>query len=577
MDLELCAMGDVTMSERVIPGAAEIPPLRSGPRGLFGWLPLSVVLPSAAAAAVAGTVTIAFRGSLWVALGVGLGIAAVGGIRLQKTNIWRILAMRSALGWRNWRGTGIRPYDEPFEVPVPESGGARCGMRWDGRHLITMLRVDRTDVTPTLLRSTEIRSDAAVSLAEVARCVSQFDIRLAAVDVVTFGVRTRGPREVVRLYEQLLGPLPAAAARTVWLVLRFDPLDNAEAIDNRGGGQDGMIRTALVATRRVAGRLATRGIRISMLTAAELAAAEAATLHDTDPRDWAEGWRALRGNDIRLAGYTVRPERLDPDALAAVWALPGVATLTRLRMTPAIGSNTPTRQTDTVALTALVRHDTDDEEPECDRTPAGLGLRPLSGSQRRILMDGGHPGPSAAAHGVPAAMARFLVPTGGCGQVIGATSDGFGVAVPLFGPAVRRVEIVGGLRLVQLMILRAIAVGARVIVHSTRPQVWDRLVREVDEPEALSVSSQGGAQHTAAATMIVYDGVASTGQVSEATAVHFGSMAQTSAAILAADVVLIESPDDPGEVLIRTAGGEVTVQLVWIPEESRYLGVADPA
>lgn len=554
----------------------QIPPLRSSAHGLFRRLPLSLVLPSAAIGAAAGTLTIVLNGSPWLALGIGLAIAALGGIRTQQTNVWRILRMRLALWWRNWRDTGIQPRTEPFDVPIPESGGVRCGMRWDGRHLITMLRADRTALTPTLLSSAEIRTGAAVSLAEVARCLSQFDIRLAAVDVVTLGVRTRGPDNVVQLYEKLLGPLPAAAARTVWLVLRFDPLDNTDAIDNRGSAEEGMIRTALVATRRVAARLATREIRVSVLTADELKAVEAAELHDTDPADWTEDWRALRSSDIELTGYAVRPEQLDSELLSAVWALPGLATLLRLRMTPAAESTTPGHRDDTVTLTALVRQDTAGaEQHDPEQTPAGLGFQPLHGRQRRVLLDGGHLEPAVAACGMPSALARFTVPVGGSGQVIGATGDGFGVAVPLFGPAVRRVEIDGSLRIAQLMILRSIAVGAQVIVHSTRAEEWAHLVSEVDSPAALSVSSPGGgAQHTAAATMIVYDGVASAGQVSEATAVHIRSQAESPGGD--ADIVLIESADHSGDAVVRTAGGELSIQVVSIQEEARYLGAPEP-
>lgn len=555
----------------------EIMPRRSTPE-LFTRLPLFIVLPSAAAGTAAGTTAIALHADLSVATGIGLAVAALGAVRIRKTNVWRILGMRIALRWRNRRGNAIGARTEPFEVTLPESGGARCGMRWDGSHLITMLALERTGVRPTLLSSAEIRADAAVSLADIARCLAQFDIRLAAVDVVTLGVRTQGPDNVVRVYEKLLGPLPAAAAQTVWLVLRFDPLDNVGAIDNRGSGQEGMVRTALVATRRVAARLATRGVRVSVLTATELAGAEAAALHDTEPQQWTEDWRALRSDGIELAGYAVRPERLDAEALAAVWALPGKSVLTRLRLTPAPGS-AATQRDNTVALTALVRQDKAGAgHHDADTSALELGLLPLRGRQRRVLLDGRDLDTSVARCGTPATMSDFAVPAGGCGQVIGATSDGFGVAVSLFGPEIRQVEIVGSLWLTQLMILRAIAVGAQVIVHTTRPQEWAHLVAAVDAPAALSVSSPGGAaHHTAAATMIVYDGVAATGQVSEATAVQVRSQTTSSSVVLGADVALIGSASAPGTVIVRTKARELVVQVVSIPEETEYLGTAETA
>jgi hypothetical protein len=97
----------------------------------------------------------------------------------------------------------------------------------------------------------------------------------------------------------------------------------------------------------------------------------------------------------------------------------------------------------------------------------------------------------------------------------------------------------------------------------------------IDRPESLSVTQPGGgAHHTAAATIIVYDGIGSAGQVSEATVVHVREPGEVSAAVLEADVVLVESAEQPGRVHIRTAGGELAVQVVSIPEERRYLDEA---
>jgi type VII secretion protein EccE len=565
------AVGDESAQD--IPEAAAIPPLGAGPRGPFARFPLPEVLSAALVGATAGTTAVAFHSPLEVALGVGSGIAVLGAIRIRERNIWRILEMRVALRLRSRRTGDSAAAAEPFDVPVPDSGGERCGMRWDGHHLVTMLEVERANVAPTLLRPEEIRTDDAVPLAEAARCLSQFDIRLAAIDVVTLGVRTRGEHEVIQLYEQLLGPLPASTSRTVCLVLRFDPVDNAEAIESRGGGHEGTLRTMLVATRRVASRLATRGVRVRALTAAELTAAEAGMLYGTPLGEWSERWNAVQHNDIELAGYAVRPHRLNSEVLAGIWSVPGMSTLLRLRLTPAPRTRTPGRDGGDVAVTALVRHDTvAGARDEQRKMLQELGLRPLTGQQRRVVLEGGFVAPSGAAYGPPAALAGLAVPAGGCGQVIGATDDGFGVAVPLFGPSVRRVEIVGSLDLIQQMTLRAVAVGARVIVHSARAEAWLDLAALVGVPEALSVTQpSGGAQHTAAATMIVYDGIGSAGQVSEATVVHVRETGEVTAAILDADVVLVESSEQRGRVHIRTAGGDVEVRVVSIPEEQRYL------
>jgi len=568
-EVEVVPTADIPES----PANSEIPQLRGGKRGPFDRFPLPEMLLSALAGAVAGTTAVAFHAPLWMTLGIGFGIAVLGAVRINERNIWRTLEMRAALRLRSRRSGGT---DEPFDVPVPDAAGERCGMRWDGRHMLTMLRVERVNVAPTLLRPREIRTGDVVQLAEAARCLSQFDIRLAAIDVVTLGVRTSGNHEVVQLYERLLGPLPASTSRTVCLVLRFDPVVNAEAIESRGGGHEGTLRTALVATRRVASRLATRGVRVRALTAAELTAVEAEMLHGAAPGDWTERWHAVQHEEIELTGYAVRPHQLNSEVLAGIWSLPGMSTLLRLRLTPASRSRAPEEDGGEVSVSALVRHDTRAGGHRADRKVLReMGLRPLAGLQRRVLLEGGSLAPVGAASGPPAALAGLAVPAGDCGQVIGATEEGFGVAVPLFGPAVRTVEIVGSLHLVQQMILRAVAVGARVIVHTVRGEAWQHLAAMIDRPESLSVTQPGGgAHHTAAATIIVYDGIGSAGQVSEATVVHVREPGEVSAAVLEADVVLVESAEQPGRVHIRTAGGELAVQVVSIPEERRYLDEA---
>ncbi|MGW5724437.1 type VII secretion protein EccE [Nocardia beijingensis] len=577
--MEMNWMNNETMPPENSESTSRTPAPGAVRRDIFTRMPMAVVLPSAGAGAAAATAVVALGGPVRTAVAVGIGIALIGGARVRRTNIWKILGMRFALQWRNRRIGANAPRTEPFDVDIPGSGGAQCGMRWDGRHLITMLRLGPTSVRPTMLAATRIRAGSAICLADVASCLAQFDIRLAAVDVVTLGVRARGPHSVVRYYEKLLGPLPAAAEQSVRLVLRFDPLDNVGAIDNRGSGQDGVVRTALVATRRVAGRLSTRGIRVSLMTAAELAAAESAALHETDPALWSEDWSALHSGGIELAGYAIQPHRLDPAALASVWAVSGRSMLTRLRLTPAGDSEGPARRGNAVALTALVRQDLAGVgRHEAQNTPADLGHLLLSGRQRRVLLDDGDLDPSVALHAIPPALAQFSVSVSGCGQVIGATDDGLGVAVPLFGPTVRRVEIVGSLRLTQLMVLRAIAVGAQVIVHSSRPQEWAGLAEAVAAPAALSVPTpENASRHAAAATMIVYDGVASAGRVLEATAVHVRSTGECTTSLIGADVALIESAAHPGRVLIRCSGEELTVRVVSISEEAGFLGEAAPS
>ncbi|MBO0878834.1 MAG: type VII secretion protein EccE [Mycobacterium sp.] len=549
----------------------EAPPLSvMADPGIYHRFPPSVILPATAIGAATGTVLVAVHAPLAAAIGTGAVMAALCAVRIRGMNIWRSLFMRIELWRRKKNPTGANPGGAAFDTPIPDSDES-CGMRWEDGCLITMLQIESSGVTPTLLSPKEIRTPDVVPLDEVARCLSQFDIRLAAIDIVALGTRTRGSHEAVLIYEQVLGPLPATATRTVWVVLRFDPLENTGAIANRGGGTEGTVRTAVIATRRVANRLARHRIRARMLTAAELTAADSAIWLDTDPAEWEESWRALHCGEVEAAGYAIAPDRLTSEELVGIWAVPGASTMMRLRVSRSQMAGDRDERCDRVAVTAIVRHDTiGPVDGRARKVLSTLGLQSLPGVQRRVLLEGGEH--TAAVHGVPAALAELTIPSGHCGQVIGSTDDGFGVAVPLFGPGVGRVDIAGGLRLVQQVTVRAMALGARVIVHSSRPQEWARLVEQVGRPEALSVSRpDGGAQHTAAATLIVYDGVTSVGQLPEATVMHVRAPGEMYEPDPAADVTLIESVDVPDQVHIRTAAGEHVVHVVSIPDEWRYL------
>jgi hypothetical protein len=66
------------------------------------------------------------------------------------------------------------------------------------------------------------------------------------------------------------------------------------------------------------------------------------------------------------------------------------------------------------------------------------------------------------------------------------------VIARLFRSEMTRVLLVGGVRGAQLMALRAMAVGARVVVQTSRPQAWDRFVSGTAGPtDSIVVLSPG--------------------------------------------------------------------------------------
>ncbi|APE33269.1 type VII secretion protein EccE [Nocardia mangyaensis] len=552
---------------------------------LFRWLPLRWVLPTLLLAAViAWCVTAAGAHPVVAPI-----LAALTTLALLTP--WRRGEPRSAAAWLarelgfRWRRSDDRlgGNSEPFDVALPEGGS--YGMRWDDDRLITVLRIDPPPDALTLLRRGALTTDQMLPLTEIAGCLEQFDITLASIDVISTGSRTAGDSPVARIYDQIVGPLPAIADRTVWLVLRLDPLANAEAVDSRGGGTTGVLRSALIATRRVANRLAARDITVSVLTAGEINSATRQLTHGLALEEFEETPRSLVGHGMHLTSYEVGADLIGPRGFAAIWATPALATTLTLRLRGHLGPRTrPGAESGAIVLDAVVRFDTATAPGE----PPLPGLRQLTGRQLPTLLDSvpidartrrvdnGQRGPRAA-------LTEIVVPTAGCGQLIGADDAGQGLAVPLVGDGTRHLEVVGKLDLAQQVLLRAIALGARVIVHTDRPEAWHSMVANLNTPHLLSLaprySGTGNPAPTAPppglrrplSTVIVYDGITPAAPSGGATVVHVRSPDQQGGYV-AADVVLEQDDTSPNAITVRTATATATVRMVTTPEEMRYIG-----
>lgn len=96
---------------------------------------------------------------------------------------------------------------------------------------------------------------------------------------------------------------------------------------------------------------------------------------------------------------------------------------------------------------------------------------------------------------LPAAVADGLeLPIGTAGLMIGSNRNGTPVVARFFRPEQTRILLVGGVRCAQLMALRAMAVGARVVVQTARPQAWEPFVRGASVPgESIAVVPPGRA------------------------------------------------------------------------------------
>jgi type VII secretion protein EccE len=97
--------------------------------------------------------------------------------------------------------------------------------------------------------------------------------------------------------------------------------------------------------------------------------------------------------------------------------------------------------------------------------------------------------------GLPADAAGALeLSVGAAGVMLGLNRSGEPVVARLFRPEQTRILLVGGVRCTQLLALRAMALGARVVVQTARPQAWDPFVRGAAVPgESIAVVPPGRA------------------------------------------------------------------------------------
>lgn len=554
---------------------------------LFRHIPLRRMVPLALLAAAAAWVALVFDAPIAAVAGTGAAVLLLGAVPVRRADPRNLAGMvATALAWR-WRRARPGPADggaEPFDVTLPEGGS--YGVRWDNDLLVTMLRIDPPPDAMTLLRRGSLSTDQVLPLTEIGKCLSQFDITLTSIDVISTGARTAGNGVVAQLYDRILGPLPAIAHRTVWLVLRLDPLANAEAVDNRGGGRTGSLRTAIIATRRVANRLAAHDISVSVLTAGEMNAAVRRMCWGVPLDQFTETQNSLVHGELRLTSYEIGPELIGSRGFADIWATPSLNTMVTVRLRPGVQRPGAGKRVESppITLGALVRFDT---LTELDAPPVE-GLRPLRGRQFRALLDTlpaqtvVHDS-AADYHGPLSALTGIAVPTGGCGQLIGADHRGQGIAVPLIGDGTRHLEVIGKLDLAQQVILRAIALGAHVVVHTGRPEAWQTMVANVGAPHSLSLATRFGAtaQHGPAttqpgagfstATVVVFDGIAPTALTGGATIVRVRGPHEPDGDF-DADVTLIQDPAAPNRITVRTSTAQATVNMVTTPDEMRYIG-----
>ncbi|BBZ67167.1 hypothetical protein MINS_25960 [Mycolicibacterium insubricum] len=500
----------------------------------------------------------------WQGAAAGLALGLVLVIRARGTTLPRLLALRSGFLLERRRRTRGPGPAEPFDASA--SDGTLIGFRWDGRTLLSLLKIEENPQALTVMEPGVTVSGDTVPVDALVECLQQFDITLDSIDVISQGARSHGHTEVAAVYDAVLGPLPAIAQRSVWVAIRFDPSKCADAVRRRGGGREGILRAATTATRRVANRLTEAGLGSRIQSASEISQAANQLSDGVNPHTVEETWRTCQEGRFKLRSFGIKPAMLTTAGVGLVWTIPSYSTTVcvSLRRDP----------NEVTQVRGLARFDTH------NRARIHLrGLTHLRGYQYSALASS-LPVPEPTRQIDTWAYAaqeqdfqNMAVPASGCGQVIGADENGRAVALPLFGPQISRVEIIGTLHLAQQAVLRSLALGARVRVHSQRPRLWRGMVEEVDDHDLLWVADpnrrtmQAGADRNF--TVEVFDGVAEQSVRVGVTAMVV--VPPDSAPSPNADVALELLDTETDTVKVSTRAGSSVVTMVATDEEMRYI------
>jgi type VII secretion protein EccE len=522
--------------------------------------------------AIAGIVSAALLGfRAWHGAAFGLVFASLFLVRFRGMTLPGWAALRANYVWARRNKARRTPPVDPFDTKL--SDGSQIGFRWDGKTLLSVLKIEENPQAMTILEPGMTVSGEMLSIQLIADCLRQFDVTLDSIDVISQGARSHGHSPIAAVYETVLGPLPAIATRGVWVVLRFDPALCADAVRRRGGGREGVLRTAATATRRVANRLIEAGLRPRVMTSAEIAQAtnqlsDGVAAHTVD-----EMWLTCKQGHFQLRSFLVDSAMLTTAGIGLLWTIPSYST------TVCISLRRDERH-DLVKIRGLARFDTH------GRSQIQLrGLESLPGQQLSALLATlPVPAPSQAvgrwAFGSGTTPFQDLaLPASGCGQVVGADGDGRAVALPLFGPHIRRVEICGRLHLAQQILLRSLALGARVRVHTNRPTDWRDMVEQIGDRNLLWVADFGRGSMQAGSdrnySVEMFDGLAAQSVRVGVTAMELRPPFSQPSEVFDVALELLDIRADT--VRVSTRAGSAVVTMVATDEELRYVRASEGA
>lgn len=470
----------------------------------------------------------------------------------------------------DWLDTGVgyliqRDYEIGDTVDFRGPDGRSLGLYWDGSRVVTVVEVLAPKGGLTRIARTTVHASHLLPLPELAQCLTQHDILLSGIDIISHGHRSRAGTPAGKIYESLLGPLPATAHRTVWLAISFDAVACPGAAERRGGGNEGASRAVTIATQRIMRALEDADCNARILTAPEIRKAVLQITAGYDPRTLTQRWRyAELGNSVNIGG-AVDPTKLGSDLLAQLWVAPSRGTTVAVRLRP--GSSA-----DSVNIGAAWRL-TARELPERTKHE---GMVSMNGRHRDGLLAHLPIGIPDVDDTVPMSeypidvIGALHLPSSGCGQLIGSDDEGNGVAVRIIGAGISTVYVAGELYLAQQLVFRALAVGERILIRTDRAHAWENLVTTIGNPERLTIAVETH-QSDAGFTATVVDGVLAPAPHAGVTTIYVTGDPMGWPATK--PDLSIQQPGAIGNhVVLRTGTAQVDLTLVSIPREATYIG-----
>jgi type VII secretion protein EccE len=400
----------------------------------------------------------------------------------------------------------------PVASDVEVAAGV-CGISGTDESLVAMIQLAPNLDLPTIIAEKSIYTEDTLPVTALLPLLDQFGIAVD-IDVVTTGQRIRPSGTYSMLYDQLVGEHPVVGHRLTWLMVRLDLPRNLSALARRGSVEQVAPQALASAVHRIAQRLRGHGFAAHALPADAMREATRLLHAGVELADLRETWHRLESviPGRGVTSFLIDWNRLGGASLDDCW------TWNRGHTTLVVSLN------GTDSPRALVRY----VGPPADGAPADY-LRPLSGRQSAALL-ASLPAvttvrelplrDSDAQDAPPELLDELTVAIGPNGQILGSLSGQprHTLALPLYDPTRynprrRTIDVHAALPVAQQIVLRAMAVGADVEVHSARPDRWRQMVAAIGDPYSLRLAATGSAtdpdeaQNSSPVTIAVFDQV----------------------------------------------------------------------